>query len=108
MPAGYFIGRNDVTWEQYLTFCGATDLPDVRAAKPNVDGPTELPAEGIDLDRLVSDFERAWVARALEKTGGVRKHAAVLLGISFRSLRYRLAKLGFDKGDDKLDDDPEA
>jgi len=27
-----------------------------------------------------------------------------LLGISFRSLRYRLEKLGIDKGDDKGDD----
>ena len=39
--------------------------------------------------------------RALEQTGGVRKRAATLLGISFRSLRYRLQKLGIDKGGDK-------
>jgi two-component system response regulator PilR (NtrC family) len=40
------------------------------------------------------------VIRALEQTGGVRKRAAALLGISFRSLRYRLEKLGLDKGED--------
>ena len=59
-----------------------------------------FPPEGVDLDALVSDYERGWVLRALEQTGGVRKRAATLLGISFRSLRYRLDKLGIDKGDD--------
>jgi len=82
---------------------GLGDLPDVRPSRA-VDIPAEMPAEGVDLDRLVSDFERAWVIRALERTGGVRKHAASLLGISFRSLRYRLEKLGIDKGDDTPDD----
>jgi len=36
------------------------------------------------------------VLRALEQTAGVRKKAALLLGITFRSLRYRLAKLGLE------------
>ena len=49
---------------------------------------------------MLTDFERAWVMRALERTGGVRKRAATLLGISFRSLRYRLEKLGIEKGED--------
>jgi two-component system, NtrC family, response regulator PilR len=35
----------------------------------------------------------------------VRKAAAKLLGISFRSLRYRLAKLGFDGASDGDSDD---
>ena len=64
------------------------------------------PTLPLDPDLVIS-HTRAWVTRALDKTGGIRKHAAVLLGISFRSLRYRLAKLGFDKGDDKLDEEPE-
>ena len=84
---------------------GTSDLPDIKPTKPVADVPTEFPAEGIDLDRLLADFERAWVIRALEHTGGVRKRAATALGISFRSLRYRLAKLGIDKGGDG-DDEP--
>jgi len=78
------------------------DLPEVktpRLAPPDL--PAMVPAEGVDLDQLVSDYERMWVLRALEQTGGVRKRAASLLGISFRSLRYRLAKLGIDKGEDE-------
>ena len=89
------------------------DLPRLRvtAVRSAVEtgNAVELPAEGVDLDRLVAEYERAWVARALDKAGGVRKKAAQLLGISFRSMRYRLAKLGFDKDAtalDKDDDEP--
>ena len=81
---------------------GVSDLPEVKAQKiVTTPPPAVLPAEGVDLDQLVSDYERQWVLRALEQTGGVRKRAALLLGISFRSLRYRLEKLGIDKGDDE-------
>jgi two-component system response regulator PilR (NtrC family) len=80
---------------------GASDLPDERATAKPIEMPAEFPAEGVDLERLVSDFEREWVTRALEQTGGVRKRAAALLGISFRSLRYRLEKLGIDRGNDE-------
>jgi two-component system, NtrC family, response regulator PilR len=56
----------------------------------------EIPEDGIDLDGVLRDYERAIVVRALEQCGGVRKKAARLLGITFRSLRYRLVKLGLD------------
>jgi two-component system response regulator PilR (NtrC family) len=85
---------------------GVSDLPEIRATTNAVQIPTEFPAEGIDLDHLLADFERAWVVRALEHTKGVRKAAANLLGISFRSMRYRLAKLGFDKPVDGDDEPP--
>ena len=85
---------------------GPDDLPAVKPSKfaPPIDSPAVFPPDGVDLERIVSDFERSWVVRALEHTGGIRKRAATLLGISFRSLRYRLDKLGIDKGED----DPEA
>jgi two-component system response regulator PilR (NtrC family) len=76
---------------------GASDLPDERPTRPVAEIPSQFPAEGVDLERLVGEYEREWVMRALEQTGGVRKRAATLLGISFRSLRYRLAKLGIDR-----------
>ncbi|MEO8704404.1 MAG: sigma-54 dependent transcriptional regulator, partial [Kofleriaceae bacterium] len=77
---------------------GSSDLPGVKVAKTvTVDAaPAAFPVEGVDLERLLGDFERTWVTRALEHTGGVRKRAAALLGVSFRSLRYRLVKLGID------------
>jgi len=86
---------------------GVSDLP-VRGSRAVIEAPSAIPAEGVDLDALVADFERGWVLRALEQTGGIRKAAATLLGISFRSMRYRLAKLGLDKasdGDDRPPDD---
>ena len=76
------------------------DLPPLRTSAVKPAAPTgEIPDDGVDLDRLVSDYERAWVQKALDKTGGVRKKAAQLLGITFRSMRYRLEKLGLEKGD---------
>ncbi|MDB4968828.1 MAG: two component, sigma54 specific, transcriptional regulator, Fis family [Myxococcales bacterium] len=63
-----------------------------------------FPDDGVDLERIVADVERDLIARALERAKGVRKTAAKLLGISFRSLRYRLAKLGLDAGADADDD----
>jgi two-component system response regulator PilR (NtrC family) len=71
-------------------------LPDLkpRAAAPPVATPsTELPAEGIDLERVVGEFEKELLLKALERANGVRKEAARLLGINARSMRYRLAKL---------------
>ena len=57
----------------------------------------EIPEEGIDLDRVLGEYERQIIERALEQCGGVRKRAAQLLHISFRSLRYRLAKLDIEQ-----------
>jgi two-component system response regulator PilR (NtrC family) len=55
-----------------------------------------LPLEGTNLDELVNRFEGDLLREALARTGGVKKRAAQLLGISFRSLRYRLEKLGIE------------
>lgn len=59
--------------------------------------------QGMDLDALLGDLEKRTLLAALEKARGVRKHAAKLVGMSFRSFRYRLAKYGFDKGDEEDD-----
>jgi two-component system response regulator PilR (NtrC family) len=49
----------------------------------------DLPDSGIDLRAL----ERSLIARALEKTAGNVSRAARLLGLSRRTLQYRIAKL---------------
>ena len=78
-----------------------SDLPERKtpAPHPGEHAPSAFPADGIDLDRTIADFERSIVEQAMAQAGGVRKRAATLLGISFRSLRYRLAKLGLDSQD---------
>jgi two-component system response regulator PilR (NtrC family) len=51
-----------------------------------------LPEEGVDLEDLVEDIEKRLIQQALERTHGVKKRAAELLHVSFRSFRYRLEK----------------
>ncbi len=54
----------------------------------------KVPEGGMDLEKTVEDFERSMIMDALKKSGGVKKRAAELLGLSFRSMRYKLAKYG--------------
>ncbi len=63
---------------------------------------TRVGTAGVDLDSLVSEYERGLLLEALDRAKGVKKRAAALLGISFRSFRYRLEKLGLESpaGDD--------
>jgi two-component system response regulator PilR (NtrC family) len=63
---------------------------------------TEIPETGLDLDAYLGEIEKEILLKALARTNGVRKTAAELLGITFRSIRYRLAKFGY--GDDSEED----
>lgn len=51
-------------------------------------------ANGMTLDEQVAQLERTRILEALAATGGNRTEAARRLGITFRSLRYRMEKLG--------------
>lgn len=51
-----------------------------------------FPEQGIDLERVVEDFEWGLIAQAMDKAGGVKTRAAELLGLTFRQFRYKLAK----------------
>ena len=62
-------------------------------------GDLEIPEDGLDLDAIVESLERNLITKALRRSGGVRKSAAKLLGISFRSMRYRLDKYDIDADD---------
>jgi len=53
-------------------------------------------AKGVSLDTILEEIERAYLKKALDCCQGSKSRAAELLGISFRSLRYRLDKLGLD------------
>ncbi len=56
-------------------------------------GAPMIPAEGVKLENLLDEYERSLLGEALRLSGGVKKEAARLLGVSFRSFRYRLEKL---------------
>ena len=54
-------------------------------------------SRGVSLDGILEEIERGYLKKALDCTNGSKNKAAELLGVSFRSLRYRLDKLGIDK-----------
>jgi two-component system response regulator PilR (NtrC family) len=58
----------------------------------------EVP-NGVSLDTILAEIERAYLVKALECTNGNKNKAADLLGISFRSFRYRVDKLDVESGD---------
>ena len=60
----------------------------------------DIPKEGIDLEKMVEDLERTLLVKALDRTKGIKKKAAELLNINFRSIRYRLEKYGLNHGED--------
>ncbi|MBZ4660503.1 MAG: sigma-54-dependent Fis family transcriptional regulator [Desulfacinum sp.] len=63
------------------------------------DGPV-LPPDGMDLDQYLADMEKSLLVQALERSGGVKQKAAEILGLSFRSFRYRLVKYGLSAAED--------
>ncbi len=64
----------------------------------------ELPDGGIDFDRIISNMERDLLTQALAKSGGIKKEAARILNMSFRSFRYKLSKYEIgQRGDNKTE-----
>ena len=59
------------------------------------------------LEEFLQEVERAELLRALEATHWNRTAAAKKLGMTFRSLRYRLQKLSLDQGGDEEEPDTE-
>jgi two-component system response regulator PilR (NtrC family) len=51
---------------------------------------------GVSLDSILEEIERAYLKKALDCSNGNKNKAAELLGLSFRSLRYRLEKLSLE------------
>jgi DNA-binding NtrC family response regulator/tetratricopeptide (TPR) repeat protein len=49
-----------------------------------------------DLSQRVAQAEREEILRALEKAGGVRRKAAEILGVSYRGLGKKMARLGIN------------
>jgi two-component system response regulator PilR (NtrC family) len=79
-----------------------TSLPrQILASKtPCFTAECDIPESGMMLEPLLEELEKKYLLKALEKTGGAKKKAGELLGMSFRSFRYRLAKFGLDSGEE--------
>ena len=65
-----------------------------RDKAPSLDG--ALGTRGLPLHDFLDQVEREAILKALEATRFNKTAAAKLLGITFRSLRYRLDRLGID------------
>lgn len=66
----------------------------------------EVGEDGLDLDKVVGQIEKELLVKAIHSAGGIKKKAAKLLKISFRSMRYRIEKYNLGVvGDDELDDE---
>jgi two-component system response regulator PilR (NtrC family) len=81
------------------------DLPAHLLAQPDAPAEPATPVApifdaGCNLDEQLATYEKDMLLAALERAGGVRKRAAELLGIKYRSLRHRLSKYGLASGDD--------
>jgi two-component system, NtrC family, response regulator PilR len=66
----------------------------------------------VGLPEYLEDMEKRAILKALEKANNNKTAAAKLLGVSFRTLRYRLTKLGLAKEEDadmadQVADEPE-
>ncbi len=80
-------------------------LPDEVRLGPARGGEAGLPDEGVDMETMVSEMEKDLLLKALDRAHGVKKEAARLLNLSFRSFRYKISKYGLGGGDGKGEDD---
>jgi two-component system, NtrC family, response regulator PilR len=94
---------------------GATILPESLPPLVTTTGGTrklasaydiEVTDEGLDLEKVIGQIEKEILIKAIHRTSGVKKKAAKLLGITFRSMRYRVEKYGLSgPGDEELVDE---
>ncbi|MGF1511550.1 MAG: sigma-54-dependent transcriptional regulator [Myxococcota bacterium] len=82
---------SSITVEQLPKELRLSDSRPSRAVQVSGDGPA-FPEEGIDLERVLHDFEFSLIRKALDRAGGVKTRAAELLGLTFRQFRYKLKK----------------
>jgi two-component system response regulator AtoC len=61
----------------------------------------------VSLEKSVLEFERKLILDALQRTGYVQTHAAALLGISRRMLKYRMDTLGISRPPSEAGPEPQ-
>jgi Nif-specific regulatory protein len=80
------------TIERAVVLCGGPVIEADDITMPGIAGPTTVGLPSLQLRSNVEWAERQTVQQALVRAGGIKKDAAVLLGISQRALSYYLAK----------------
>ncbi len=96
LAEGEFIHADDLQFQQAVLH-KTSDNSIAKLASEPAAIPAAQPLERVDnLEDHLEDIERKLITQALEETRWNRTAAAERLGLSFRSLRYRLKKLGID------------
>jgi transcriptional regulator with PAS, ATPase and Fis domain len=83
------------------------DLPPEMTAGSRPSGSADLfklPAEGVNFE----DVERSLIMQAMDRTDNNITKSAKLLGLTFRTLQYRLEKFGFKKDGDGTEENQET
>ena len=89
-----------------VTVFGLAGAAGASATAGATSGEIVLPEDGINLEATLEQIERSLLRQALDRAGGVRTRAAQYLGLSFRSFRDRLQKIGM--GGAELGDEDDA
>ncbi|MCL4477101.1 MAG: sigma-54-dependent Fis family transcriptional regulator [Nitrospirae bacterium] len=86
------LGRAMISMRPQDTFMELEHLPLLPCEKISYASPLSGPV--LPLEKVIADAERGVIMRALQETRGNRTKAAGLLGISMRSLFYKIEKYG--------------
>lgn len=96
LAEGEFIQANDLQFQQSVLHKNDDSSTDNATPKPATKPAAQSLERVENLEDHLEDIERKLITQALEETRWNRTAAAERLGLSFRSLRYRLKKLGID------------
>jgi two-component system response regulator PilR (NtrC family) len=95
------------TLERAFTICDGNEIKAddlLIKEKIKLPEPSQLDTSELSLPDYLENVEKQAIREALVKTRQNKTAAAKLLGVSFRTLRYRLAKLGLSKGEEGLEE----
>jgi DNA-binding NtrC family response regulator len=79
----------------------APELMQIQTQDMGSNFPMDLPAEGLDLNQVVSDVEKKLMLQSLAVTRGNKKRAAELLGLKRTTFLEKMKRLDLDDADDE-------
>ncbi len=95
----FLAGRNEdgeTSWDAE----SAAPIPEPPALPPSAAAPIDLPADGLDLNQVVSDMEKKLMLQSLAITRGNKKRAAELLGLKRTTFLEKMKRLDLqDEGE---------
>lgn len=95
-------------WSQHATEITPEHLPtSMKSTSRSPSLRDDTLAGRMSLEKAVMEFEREIILDALKRTNYVQTHAANLLGISRRMLKYRMDTLGIGRPDNSTTNDSE-